>query len=154
MNLLCAARGAYGLAQLTRPSLVMRAFGLAPDRSAQTVTRVLGARHLTQAAVSAPAPTASVLALGVEVDLVHALSMIGVAVFHRPQRRAALTSAAVAGAFAAAGALATSQARHQPPPAEASGALGLRDRWSERLARYLVPGRARAASYRPLASSC
>ncbi len=154
MSTLCAVRTSYGLAQLIAPGLVTGVFRLPPDRPALPVTRLLGARHLIQGAVSAPRPTVAVLALGIEVDLLHSLSMIGVAVADRRHRRAALTSAAVAGAFAAAGGLATSQARHQPPPAEASGALGLRDRWSERLARYLLPRRARAASYRSLASSC
>lgn len=140
--------------QLAAPGVVMKMFGLAPDQPARRVTRMLGARHLAQAAASAQAPTAAVLALGVEVDLLHAVSMIALAVLDRRQRRAALTSAAVAGAFAVAGALATSRARHEPPgPGGRGSARRLRDQWAERLARSLVPAKARSSSYRSLAAS-
>jgi hypothetical protein len=46
-----------------------------------------------------------VLAAGAAVDLVHAVSMIGVAVVSRAGRRAALTDAAVEIALAGAGVL-------------------------------------------------
>ncbi len=140
MNTLCAVRGAYGVAQLTAPGLVAQVLGLPRDQATRQVTRVLGARQLVQGALSAPAPTASVLALGVEVDLAHAASMLGWAVFDRRRRRPALTSAVEAAAFAAAGVLAVSRARRQPtPPAAAGRPLQTRDQLAGRLARYLVP---------------
>lgn len=144
MNLLCAVRGIYGLAQLTAPGLVAQVFGVVPDRPVRLATRVLGARDLAQGAASVTAPTAAVLALGAEVDLLHSLSMIGVAVADQRRRRAALTSAAVAAGFSVAGVLATRRARRQPPaPAGHGSALQVRDR----LARYLVPPQVRALDY-------
>ena len=109
MNMLYGVRGGYGLAQLAVPNVVLRAFRLAPDRASVLVCRALGARELAQAAVSAAVPAPAALAVGVAVDVTHALSMIGVATFSRRHRRAALTSAALATAFAALGVAAHSR---------------------------------------------
>jgi hypothetical protein len=75
---------------------------------AVTMTRVLGARHLLQALVTATAPSAglspdAVLAAGAAVDAVHAGSMIVVAVTCRPLRRVALADAALEASLGAFG---------------------------------------------------
>jgi hypothetical protein len=46
---------------------------------ALAVTRVLGVRHLIQAAATAAAPNAVVLTIGAQVDLAHAASMLALA---------------------------------------------------------------------------
>ncbi len=110
------------------------------------MTRVLGARHLAQACLTWPAPATAVLALGTEVDVAHAASMIGLAVIGRRWRRAALASAAVASGFAASGGVAARQAARRPPePPRRGGTLELRDRWADQLARHLLPGMTRLA---------
>lgn len=109
------------------------------------VARVLGARQLAQAGLSGPAPTAAALARGVEVDALHAASMIGLAVLSRRWRPAALASAAVAAGFATAGVLATRRAWRQPAERAAGGGVAqLGDRCADGLARHLVPGYSRA----------
>lgn len=142
MKTLAAARAGYGMVELFAPGLLAeRLLGQRLDPPARLIARILGARHLAQACVSGPAPTAAVLALGVEVDALHAASMIGVAVLSRRWRPAALISAAVAAGFATAGVLAMRNARRDPPERVRHGqAVQLRDRWAERLARYLIPG--------------
>jgi hypothetical protein len=115
MTTLCAVRGACGLAQLAAPGLVAQVLGLPRDQASRRVTRVLGARHLAQACLTWPAPTTAVLALGTEVDVAHAASMIGLAVIGRRWRRAALASAAVASGFAASAGVAAWQAARRPP---------------------------------------
>ncbi len=153
MNVLSNVRGGYGLAQLAVPGVLGRVLGLRLDRAQRRVARVLGARHLTQAALSAPAPTAPVLALGVEVDLLHSASMLGLAVFDRSQRRPALTSAVVAAGFAAVGMRATREARgRSQAPAPDGSPLELRDRCAERLAQVVVPGSLLAPDYHSLAA--
>jgi hypothetical protein len=68
------------------------------------VVRVLGSRHLVQAAVTVRAPSALVLRAGVQVDLAHAASMLALGAVGRPLRRAQLADGLVAGIFAALGA--------------------------------------------------
>lgn len=142
MTTLATARAAYGLVQLAAPDVLA---GQQLDRRARQVTRVLGTRQLAQACLSGSAPTPAVLALGAEIDALHAASMICLAMLSRRWRPAALASAAAAAGFAAAGGLATQQARRRTTgQAAGSQALQLRDRWADRLARCLVPGYARA----------
>ncbi|MFC1415815.1 hypothetical protein [Streptacidiphilus cavernicola] len=66
--------------------------------------------------------------------------MIALALADPPRRRTALTDAAVAMAFATAGALAARQTP-QPPvtPADRRRLIPLRDRWAHSLARFVVP---------------
>lgn len=136
-----AARAGFGLLELAAPGLVARRLsGQRPDSRVAMVARVLGARHLAQACLSGPAPTAAVLALEAEVDAVHAVSMIGVAVLSRRWRPAALASAAVAAGFAAAGGLAARAAlRHPAGPAGRGAIVRLRDEWADGLAQHLGP---------------
>ncbi|MFY0408575.1 hypothetical protein [Solicola sp. PLA-1-18] len=42
-----------------------------------TVARLLGARHLAQACLSGTRPTPEVIAMGVQVNAVHALTALG-----------------------------------------------------------------------------
>ena len=104
MNRFAGLRVGYATLLLTIPGQVIRLYtGHHPDRVTRTVARLLGARHLIQGVLTAGAPSAVVLALGVEVDLAHAASMLGLAVLDPRQRRAGLHDAAVAAALAGFG---------------------------------------------------
>lgn len=136
MNTMNAVRAGYGLGQMT---------GQWPgtDTSAgRWLTRIVGVRNVVQAGLSTYAPTAPVLALGVEVDLLHALSMVGLAVVRRPARRAAFGQVAVALGFAAAGAVCSRRAAQQPsattPPLPRDGVLWTWDEWAQSLAERLL----------------
>ena len=103
-------RGAYGLALCVAPGAVLGLAGGPPaSRRARVVARVLGVRQLAQAAVSgrAMAPgtetedRAALLTLGAAVDVLHAASMLGLAVLDPPRRRAGLGDGLIALAFAA-----------------------------------------------------
>lgn len=96
-------RAAWGAAMLIHPQYVLDRLSVAPDRRSVAVARVLGARHLAQAALSGVRPSPEVLALGVWVDAVHAASALGLAVLDRDRVRAGLLDAVVAGTWAAAG---------------------------------------------------
>ena len=86
------------------------------------VVRVLGARHLLQAALTAGVlsargpseeiPPGQALLAGSGVDTVHAASMLGLALAHRPLRRAALADALLESSLAAFGIIAARQLRH------------------------------------------
>ena len=97
-------RATYGAALVLVPCPAIRlATGRVPSRRACRVARVLGVRHLIQAALTAAAPEPAVLATGGQVDAVHAASMLLLAAVSRAGRRAALTDALTEAAFAAAG---------------------------------------------------
>jgi hypothetical protein len=137
---LYVARSGYGALQLTSPGLVSGALlRRRPDARAQGVARVLGARQLGQALASGAAPSYPVLAVGVEVDLLHAASMLALALARR-RRRAAFTDALIAGAFALAGALAAREAAHDPPRRPGNAVQELRRKWADRVAAACVPG--------------
>ena len=102
--------------------VIWLATGHLPSRRACRVAQVLGIRHLIQAALTAAAPGRAVLALGGQVDAVHAASMLLLAAVSRAGRRAALTDALTEAALAATGfsasiqtpGRATQEARLQP----------------------------------------
>lgn len=103
-----AARIAWGATLLAVPSRVLdvtdgrdRRRGAAPP----AVLRVLGARHLLQAALEPAGRRPGLRVLGAIVDGLHALSGLGLAAFDPRWRRAALADAAIATAFSAASAL-------------------------------------------------
>lgn len=73
------------------------------DRTSVLVARVLGARQLSQAALSGIDPSSDVLAMGVWVDLVHAASALGLAGVDRERVSAGLVDAVVATAWAGLG---------------------------------------------------
>jgi len=98
-------RAGYGGALLLLPGPALRLCGGRPaDRRSRNVARVLGVRHLVQAAVTTGiGPSAELLTLGAAVDITHAASMAGLALADRRVRRATLTDAVIETAFAAAG---------------------------------------------------
>ncbi|MGH3842965.1 MAG: hypothetical protein ACRDS0_16185 [Pseudonocardiaceae bacterium] len=99
-----ALRTGYGAVLVLAPDPVIRlSTGHRSDRPTRAVARVLGARQVVQGLLCAGAPGRAVLALGVEADLVHAVSMVGLAAVDRARRRAGLVDALCAGSFAVAG---------------------------------------------------
>lgn len=97
-------RVGYGAALVLVPGAVIRlATGRPPSPWARRTARVLGARHLVQAALTATAPQPAVFAVGGQVDTLHAASMLLLAAVSRGARRAALTDAFTEAALAATG---------------------------------------------------
>lgn len=88
---------------LVAPRQVMGAVGVGVDSRSVAIGRILGARHLTQAVLSGVRPSPEVLAMGVWVDTVHAITALGFAAADRARARAGLTDTAVAGLWAGAG---------------------------------------------------
>jgi hypothetical protein len=90
-------------------------------RRARLVARVLGVRHLAQAAFTAGTEWADPgnplpLGGGAAVDVLHAASMFGLGAVDRRVRRTALTDALLETALAAAGAWAAASALTDPRP--------------------------------------
>ncbi|MBX7450370.1 hypothetical protein GR927_20480 [Mycolicibacterium sp. 3033] len=98
-------RAGWGAALLAAPEGMLKtvAGDDEPDRWAIHVTRVLGARHLTQSILSGRRPTRDVLAMGVWVDGVHAATALILALVDRRRARLGVTDAAVAAAWGGAG---------------------------------------------------
>jgi hypothetical protein len=97
-------RAAWGAALLVAPRQVMdNVHHVKVDTKSEVIARILGARQLTQAALSGLRPSPEVLAMGVWVDAVHALTALGLAVADHSRARAGLTDTAVAGLWAGAG---------------------------------------------------
>ena len=97
-------RASYGVALVMAPGTVMYlATGRFPGRRARRVAQILGARHLIQAGIGAFAPGPGVFVMGAGIDSVHAVSMLGLALFDRGTRRAALTDGLAEALLAAAG---------------------------------------------------
>jgi hypothetical protein len=98
-----AVRGAWGAVLLLAPGRVGRVWHAPDSWQGRAVLRVLGARHLAQAAVTRSDPSGTVAGLGIAVDVAHALSAVAYAASARHRRRAGLASALGATAFAVAG---------------------------------------------------
>jgi hypothetical protein len=97
------ARAGYGTALLCAPGpMIGVVTGQPPSRRARQVARILGVRHLAQAAITALNPGSEVVALGVVVDLLHAASMYAFAAVVPDVRRAELADALAATALAVA----------------------------------------------------
>jgi hypothetical protein len=97
-----AARALVGATELLKPDWMVDLAGADPDSGrVRAVARVLGGRHLLQASVVAARPSETVRWGGVVVDLLHAASMVLLALVSRKYRRPACTSAAMAVALAA-----------------------------------------------------
>jgi hypothetical protein len=108
---------------------------LTVDTKSVVIVRILGARQLTQAALSGFRPSPEVLAMGVWVDAVHTSTALALAVIDRSRARAGLTDAAVAGIWTGAGYRDLARAGATPPSYQ---------RRRDRLARIVldaVPGR-------------
>ena len=99
---LSAVRATGGAVMLLAPGTVCRLYGQPPTPAAQGVVRVLGARHVVQAAVTLARPDRLVVGGGALVDLAHAASAVVWAALAREHRRPGLTSAAAATVLAAA----------------------------------------------------
>ena len=101
-----AARACYGVALLCAPGVMLGlATGEAPSQRARTVARILGARHLAQAALTLWRPRPAVLFAGAGIDACHAASMAALAAWDPRMRRAGIADAVAAAAFTATGAL-------------------------------------------------
>ncbi|MFB9358473.1 hypothetical protein [Actinoplanes nipponensis] len=99
-----AVRAGWAAALLLVPHRLLRAAGPAPvPAAAVAVARVLGARHLLQAAAGAWAPAGPVTRLGAVVDILHTGSCVAFAAVSPRWRRAALLDALVEAGFAVAG---------------------------------------------------
>jgi hypothetical protein len=97
------ARAGYGAALLCAPGpMIGVVTGRPPSRRARRVARILGIRHLAQAAITALNPGPEVVALGVIVDLLHATSMFAFAAAVPDLRDAELVDALAATALAVA----------------------------------------------------
>jgi hypothetical protein len=103
-RVLQVVRAGYGAALLLLPGPVIRlCTGRPAGHRTRNVARVLGARHLVQAAVTAGSgPSAESLGIGAAIDITHAASMAGLAAADRRVRRVTLTDAIIEIAFAAA----------------------------------------------------
>jgi len=94
-------RAGWGAALLLWPRPVLEHLRhVRVDTKSVAVTRILGARHLTQAVLSGVQPSPEVLAIGVWVDAVHAMTALGLAVTDRCRARAGLIDTVVAGVWA------------------------------------------------------
>jgi len=101
---LTAIRTCWGAALLIAPGAVLGALPHQQiDRPARAFARILGVRHLAQAAIVSPQPTRGWILAGAVVDAIHASTMVALALLLPDRRRLALTNVVTAGAFAAAG---------------------------------------------------
>jgi hypothetical protein len=104
IRIVALVRVGWAGALLLAPERLLRVAGGEPvPPAAVAVVRVLGARHLMQAAVSAAVPTGPVAGLGAVVDALHAASCVGLAAISPRWRPPALLDALVESGFAAAG---------------------------------------------------
>ncbi|MDM4719295.1 hypothetical protein QTQ03_06665 [Micromonospora sp. WMMA1363] len=94
-----AVRLAWGTALLLMPGQLLRPVGPVTTAAERTL-RVLGARQVAQAAVTAYRPTPVVFTLGAVVDVLHAGTAVALAAVDRRQRSAALTDAVIATGWA------------------------------------------------------
>lgn len=101
-----AFRLGWGVTLVAMPGRIVTAVGGDNDPRSRTVVRILGARHVLQAVVEAGAGP-RLRRLGSVVDVLHALSALGLAGVDRRWRRPALLDAAVASGFAAVNAVQT-----------------------------------------------
>lgn len=133
-------RAGWGGVLLTAPAEVLsHIHGVRVDRKAIVVTRILGARHLAQAALSGVNPGPEVLAAGVWVDTVHSATALGLAVVDRRRARGGVADAAVAASWAALG------WRHLRARQARTDDVRGRDRLAGAVLRALPGGRALAA---------
>ncbi|MEU8264025.1 hypothetical protein AB0C02_25810 [Micromonospora sp. NPDC048999] len=92
------ARLAWGATLVVAPRRVLSRWGH-PSGLAVGTLRVLGVRHLAQAAMTLRRPVPAVLVAGAAADLLHATSALALAAVDRRQRRLALLDSAIAGSW-------------------------------------------------------
>ncbi len=101
---LIVVRVLWGTVLLIRPEVVLRNLPHQRiDGAARGFARVLGARHLTQAAITSRDGPQRWLMAGAMVDAIHAGTMAALAALAPDRRKLALTNVATATALAAAG---------------------------------------------------
>ncbi len=106
MRRLEMTRLAYGALLLSSPDAVARAVGAGRlDGRDRLVARILGARHVGQALVTSHSGP-QLGRLWPAVDLLHAASMVALAVLDPRRRRVAAADAVVASLFTLGGAMA------------------------------------------------
>ena len=98
-----AIRGAWGMLLLTAPAEVAGVLHLHRSRQVRSVLRLLGLRHLAQAAITGATSSRNVAWANVVVDAAHGLSALAYGASARHRRRAGFSLAAVATAFAVTG---------------------------------------------------
>jgi hypothetical protein len=96
-------RAAWGAVLMLAPDQLVALAGGRPDRASRMTLRVLGARHVLQAAALWRWPQPAVRRLGVAVDLLHGGTSAALAVADRRRRRVAAADAVVALLWAASG---------------------------------------------------
>ena len=97
-------RAGWGTTLLAAPQAVLTEIrGVRVDRRAIVVTRILGGRQLVQATLSGVRPSPEVLAAGVWVDGVHALTAVGLALADRRRARVGVADGLVAALWAGLG---------------------------------------------------
>jgi hypothetical protein len=101
-----AVRACYGAALLCAPGPALGlATGQAQSPRARSVVRILGVRHLAQAALTLWRPRRAVYLAGAGIDACHAASMLAIAAAEPRVRGAGIADALAATAFTATGAL-------------------------------------------------
>ena len=95
-------RASWGAGLLASPQHTLGPISGGLDERASLVARVLGARHLLQALVLAHAGRRG-LQVGIATDVLHATSMVALAALDPSHRRACLTDAGLAAAWALSG---------------------------------------------------
>jgi hypothetical protein len=104
---LSTARTAWGALLVFAPAVPLHALtGGSEPAGGPSLLRVLGARHVLQAALTLAAPTPWTLRLGAVADALHCASGLAFAAIDDRERRAALLDASIAAAWAAASVLA------------------------------------------------
>ena len=112
-------RAGWGAALLAAPRAVLTEIrSVQVDRKAIVVTRILGGRQLVQATLSGVRPSPEILAAGVWVDGVHALTAFGLALADRRRARIGVADGLIAALWASLG-LHNLHTGTTPPPAHA-----------------------------------
>ncbi len=101
-------RAAWGTALVAAPGMLGSAAGRGSSTRPDDVARLLGARHLLQAAVTVIRPNPRVLVVGAAVDALHSASGVALGMFDPRWRRPAFLDATLAAAFTALGLAAAS----------------------------------------------
>lgn len=117
MSRLTLARGVWAAVLLAAPVRLTgtgTGHGETPTGRRRGVLRVLGARHLLQAAVTAWRPTPVVLAVGAATDVLHGASMAALAVADARRRGRAAADAVLAAVLAVTGARAAHTTAARP----------------------------------------
>jgi hypothetical protein len=115
-----ALHAAWGCALLCAPGRILAAAAgrrpaaaAPPGSRAAAVLRLLGARHLGQAVITAARPSRAVYTLGAAADLLHAASCLALAAADRRWRHAGIAGGTGAAAFGIADAAAARLTQHE-----------------------------------------